>query len=227
LFVWRGDDFAVAAIDSRKNTKTGHEDLTCKITCLDDYTIFLCQGVVEGWGSTAIDIAKAAFAGQHETPNDLYKITSAWSNEMCKQLSTVDKADRFTKDAIEQQGASGVFLGHSAAGNLMVLNANIDERGSKFITSIECASSGGCISTDGFKQFFEEALGGETARATKLRQSVDLPPHDEAKSWALKAETCVRAAIEWSGRSTIGGEIATIILRQGQRYEWVHRPSFC
>jgi hypothetical protein len=227
LFVLQGDDFVVAAIDSRRNTKMSHEDSACKITCLDDQTIFLCQGIVEGWGSTASNVAKAAFAGQLETPKDLYKLASAWSDEMCKQLSTLDKADPFTRDAIEQQGASGVFLGHSAAGNLMVLNANIDERDLKFVTSIETSSSGGCISTGGFEHFFEEALCGATARATRLRQSVGLPPDDEAKSWALKAETCVRAAIEWSGSNTIGGQIATIILRQGQKYEWVHRPSFC
>jgi hypothetical protein len=110
---------------------------------------------------------------------------------------------------------------------LIVFNANIYERDSKFIASIECVPSDECIATDGFEQFFEEALYGATERATKLRQSVELPPDDEAKRWALKAEACIRAAVEWSGRSTIGGEIATIILRQGQKYEWVHRPSFC
>lgn len=227
LFVQKGDDFAVAAIDSRRNTKTGHEDTACKITCLDDYTIFLCQGVVEGWGSTASDVAKAAFAEQQDRPKDLYKVASAWCDEMCKQLGTLDKNDPFTKEAVEEQGTSGIFLGHGVAWSLIVLNANVDERNSKFVGSIECASSGGCIATGGFEEFFEEALYGETARAWKLRQSVGLPPGDEAKRWALKAKACVRAAIEWSGRNTIGGEIATIILRQGQKYEWVHRPSFC
>jgi hypothetical protein len=32
LFVRKGDDFAVAAIDSRRNTQTG---LACKITCVN------------------------------------------------------------------------------------------------------------------------------------------------------------------------------------------------
>ena len=50
-FVYVTADFAVAAIDSRKNTPAGHDDTACKITCLDDSTVFLCQGIVEGWGS--------------------------------------------------------------------------------------------------------------------------------------------------------------------------------
>jgi hypothetical protein len=73
LFVRKGNNFAAAAIDSRKNTPKGPDDLACKITCLDDFTIFLCQGVVDGWGSTATDVAKAHFAQQHERPKDLYE----------------------------------------------------------------------------------------------------------------------------------------------------------
>ena len=51
FFVYVAVDCAVAAIDSRKNTPAGHDDTACKITCLDDSTVFLCQGIVEGWGS--------------------------------------------------------------------------------------------------------------------------------------------------------------------------------
>jgi hypothetical protein len=146
---------------------------------------------------------------------------------MCKQLGTLDKTDPFTKDALEQQGAKGVFLGHCATGNLLVVVASIEEYDSHFVASIKSALSGDSFYTGEYAPFFEECLSGTTARATKLRQSVTLPKDDEPKSWALKAAACVHAAIEWSGSCTIGGEIATIILRQGQKYEWVHRPSFC
>ena len=138
---------------------------------------------------------------------------------MCKQLGTLDKTDPFTKDALEQQGTKGVFLRHNAAGNLLVLVANIEEHDSKFVASIKCASSGESFYTGEYEPFFDEVLNGTSARATALRQSVELPQNDEAKSWALKAAACVHGAIKWGGSSTIGGEIATIILRNSQKYE--------
>jgi hypothetical protein len=226
LFVRTGNNFAVAAIDSRKNTPTGSDDLTCKITCLDDFTVFLCQGLVGGWGNTASDVAKAHFAKQHESTKALYKLASDWSSEMCQQLATLDKTDPFTKDALEQ-GTKGVFLGHSATGNLLVLVASIEEHDSKFVASIKSAASDESFYTGEYEPFFEEVLSGTTARAANLRQSVNLPEDDESKRWALRAAACVHAAIKWSGSCTIGGEIATIILRQGKKYEWVYRPSYC
>src|SRR4029077_17646212 len=97
----------------------------------------------------------------------------------------------------------------------------------KFNFTVKPASADSCLGTGEYEAFFEEVLNGVTPRATELRQSIKLPGNDEAKSWALKAAACVHAAIKWSKSTTIGGEIATIILRRGQRIEWVHRPAFC
>jgi hypothetical protein len=44
------DDFAIVAIDSREKTSAGYKDTACKISILDDFTIFFSQGIARGTG---------------------------------------------------------------------------------------------------------------------------------------------------------------------------------
>lgn len=86
LMVYGTEDFVVAAADSRRNTAAGHEDRACKILCLDEDTIFLCQGIVEGWGSNARDEARGCFARAQE---DLYRLAGSWGRaDACKPRRT-------------------------------------------------------------------------------------------------------------------------------------------
>ena len=91
-FVHLEDDFAVAAIDSRANYPGSHRDDAIKVVVLDDFTIFLCQGISVGEGFSAAEIAERMFA-QHVSPVDPYDLASNWAAEMRAHIEILYNTD--------------------------------------------------------------------------------------------------------------------------------------
>lgn len=226
FFVYVNDDFAAAAIDSRENIGDEHRDNICKITLLDDYTIFLCQGIARGEGFSAGDIARGEFAQQLK-PLDLYKLASDWANEMTKQIKILYERDRDIVEDMKPNAAGGVFLGYTEVGNVSAVQVQIEVSNSVNVTTfITALPPDSCPRTGGHDPIVEEVLAGDTNRARKLRASINLTGNP-ATNWAIKAQTCVKAVIDWGDDRNVGGEVATLILERGQKWRWFHRPDFC
>lgn len=225
-FVQLEDDFVVAAVDSRANYPGSHCDNAIKIVVLNDFTIFLCQGISIGEGFSATEIAERMFA-QRISPVDPYDLASNWATEMRAHIEMLWKNDPGLVNSMRPDAASGVFLGHADTSSVSGAVAQIQqETPSAFKTIVHRMQSGDKISTGGHEEIIQEVDAFSSDRSIVLRSKFADPGNNQATFLATMAQMYVTAARDWTGDNEIGGEIAAIILERGRKYRWLHRPGF-
>jgi hypothetical protein len=225
-FVSGTGDFAAIAIDSREIADGVPCDKACKIFPLDDFTIFACQGIGRGNGFSAGGIATKLFA-QQQKPTSLSSLASEWAGEMLKCIENPSMTDpAVVKSMTPDDVAGGIFLGHDGRGNVSGVLAQIQELQPSAFTpvitpvpvDIVCRTFG----HDDIQKQFEWPI---SHRARELLNSVKATP-DQAENKGLELKMRVKAVIDWSEDSKVGGEVAVMILGRGAKWRWLSQPKF-
>jgi hypothetical protein len=220
------DDFAAAAIDSRENIGQVYKDEGCKIVPLDKSTIFLCQGIAHGETSRgefdARKIAKEKFAEQAK-PVNLTTMAASWAAEMQKHIEALCATKPTLIANMKPDAAGAVFLGHDGSGPVDGVVVHIQESSGQVQTMIDPLSKTRPVFT-AYPKIIDEVLDGSTARAKDLFACL-ARPSNKATEWAVIAEACIRAIIEWIRDPEVGGEIVSIVLERGEEWRWVKAPT--
>ena len=141
----------------------------------------------------------------------------------------------FGASAFEGTMAKGYFVGENDKGEVEIAGQTISYQPfgiSHFANEpIEIARgtpAGGTLINGGHAEILQEFYGsGSTERAKKIIAQLSATRTSLANAWARRTSAYVAAVRDWSGDSGIGGEIAVVVLEQGKRWRWFHRPDFC
>jgi hypothetical protein len=222
FFVYVEEGFAVAAIDSRQTIGTERRDDVCKITPLDEFTIFLSQGIAMSEKFNTSAIARRKFTNKG-SDIDVYKLACDWATEMTKHIEELYASDRDFVRQMKPDAAGAILLGHDTMGPVRAAQAQIQESNGTVFNLVRSIPSH-TYSYTSYKEIIDEVLACRTDRAKALYHSYRST--GGASDWAVRAQLCVRAVVDWAGDQEVGGEVATIVLEQGRRWRWFHRPAF-
>jgi hypothetical protein len=235
FFVQTDGDFATVSIDSRRgirNDVTGAitpDDEYCKITILDDYTIFFGAGL--SYIANEFDAFNLAIdKSKHQrSPIDLRKLATEWATEGTRRIQHAYPTDADAIDALRPDGImfDGVFVGHTKDGAVSVINAIIKKNSDNSFDYTVAAIP--TLSVTGYFEIFSEFFPTVSSdRAQALASSNPaLQTSSSVEYQAARNAMIVAAVRDWSQDPLIGGDIATIILERGQKWRCYHRPDFC
>lgn len=213
LIVFRSREVAKPAV-------IGERYEICKITVLDDHSIFVPEGVAgsaNGFDAGAIAVEKFSQAGGKV----LDDVAKQWAAEMVERIGAAYPNNRYGIDDLAARSAgviaNGVFITQTDV--IYAVRAALTHRTPRTIDFgffVQPISYGSPISAGHF-QFAWSAL----AEAQK-HWGADTPD-----DWAAAAEFVVARVRDSSIDPYVGGDIATIILERGKSLRWYHQPIGC
>ncbi len=218
------DDFVAAAIDSRENRGAKHHDGVCKVSILDDFTIFLHQGIARGESFDSTTVARHCFSEQKK-PVNLYKLACSWAEEMSKHVKSLCTSDPAIIKDMKPDAAGAMFIAHDSMGPVSGIQVRIQELKGHVLNLIDSVPAWTTVYTS-HREIVDEVLACSSSRAKALFGSIE-PTGIQATDWALRSKMCVQAVIDWTEDEEVGGEIAAVILERGKKYRWFQRPTFC
>lgn len=237
-----GKDFITAAIDSRLTIINGtlnlpyYKDDVCKISILNEHTIFFVEGlnsnVNNDFAFDAHEIARVQYNKQTEHI-DIERLATDWARTMVKKIT--DIYPFYIKEISSRPNgeiSQGFFISSendkvlAVQATIKMQASGVAARFSPIVTFVEPNSWIFSGHGEILAEFVENHIS-ERAKITIAQFNSRISGSTAPEIWATKTEMYVKTVTDWSGDVNIGGEIATIILEHGKKWRWFRRPSFC